>query len=55
MQLLTGICKENGTAVVIVTHNRDIFQRYPGRVFLCKDEVCTETRNDESIELAFTI
>ena len=54
MQLLTRLNKENGTAIVIVTHNRDIFQRYPGRVYLCKDESCTETRNDEAIELALT-
>lgn len=55
MQLLTALNREKGTAIIIVTHNREIFQKYPGRVFLCKDEVCTETRNDEVLELALTI
>ena len=55
MQLLTTLNREKGTAIIIVTHNRDIFRKYPGRVFVCKDEVCTETRSDEVIELALTI
>ena len=55
MKLLTALNKEKGTAFVIVTHNREIFEKYPGRVFVCKDETCTETRNDEVIELALTI
>ena len=41
MQLLTRINREEGTAIVMVTHNRAIFEQYPGRVFLCKDEACT--------------
>ena len=32
MKLLTGINKEKGTAIVMVTHNRQIFEKYPGRV-----------------------
>lgn len=55
LSLLTGINKENGTAVVMVTHNRSIFEKYPGRVFVCKDEVCTERTEDEVIDLALTI
>lgn len=42
MKLLRAINSEKGTAVVMVTHNRSIFETYPGRVFLCKDEHCTE-------------
>jgi len=42
MSLLTRINKENGTAIVMVTHNRSIFEKYPGRIFICKDEKCTE-------------
>ena len=41
MQLLTHINREEGTAIVMVTHNRSLFEQYPGRVFLCKDEACT--------------
>ena len=38
--LYTRINKEKGTAIVMVTHNRQIFEKYPGRVMVCKDEVC---------------
>ncbi len=55
MQLLTKVNKENGTTVIIVTHNRNIFRNYPGRVFVCKDEKCEESPRDEVIELALTI
>ena len=41
MRLLTGINREKGTAIVMVTHNRQIFEKYPGRVMVCKDETCT--------------
>lgn len=42
MQLLTGINRESGTAIVMVTHNRAIVERHPGRVFLCAGEECKE-------------
>ena len=55
MKLLTGINREKGTAIVMVTHNRQIFEKYPGRVMVCKDETCTEQRSDEVIDLELTI
>jgi cell division transport system ATP-binding protein len=55
MQLLTRINRENGTAIVMVTHNRQIFEKYPGRVMICKDETCTEQLPDEPIDLDLTI
>ena len=55
LTLLQNINKEKGTAIVMVTHNRSIFEKYPGRVFVCKDESCTETLNNEVIDLALTI
>ncbi|MBQ3722935.1 MAG: ATP-binding cassette domain-containing protein [Bacteroidales bacterium] len=55
MKLLTRINAERGTAVVMVTHNRGIFEKYPGRVFICKDEKCTERLDNEVIDLALTI
>lgn len=56
LTLLTSINREKGTAVVMVTHNRAIFEKYPGRVFLCKDERCTEQkRGEEVIDLALNI
>ena len=42
LDLLTGINRERGTAIVMVTHNRDIIDRYPGRVFETRNETCTE-------------
>ena len=55
MQLLTGINKEKGTAIVMVTHNRQIFEKYPGRVMVCKDEPCFEQGEDDAIDLELTI
>ena len=55
LKLLTGINKEDGTAIIMVTHNRNIFEKYHGRVFVCKDESCEENVNDEVIDLALTI
>ena len=47
MQLLTSINKEKGTAIVMVTHNRQIFDKYPGRVMACADERCEEQTNGD--------
>ena len=44
-----------GTAIVMVTHNRSIFERFPGRVFSCADEHCTELVEDNTFELDLTI
>ncbi len=42
LQLLQAINREKGTAIVMVTHNRSICQRYPGRIFETRDESCKE-------------
>ena len=42
LQLLQRINKEQGTAIIMVTHNRSILERYPGRVFETADETCVE-------------
>ena len=49
MDLLTKINREEGTAIVTVTHNTALIGKYPGRVFLCKDNSCTEMRSDQDI------
>ena len=42
MHLLSGINQEQGTAIIMVTHHPQISERYPGRIFLCYEEECTE-------------
>ena len=55
MKLLTGINQEKGTAIVMVTHNRQIFKKYKGRVMVCKDESCVEQKDEEILDLELTI
>ena len=55
MELMCRINKERGTAVVIVTHNRRIFEKYRGRVMVCRDETCVEEKDDQVIDLGITI
>lgn len=55
MQLLAGINREKGTTIVMVTHNRQIFEKYPGRVMVCREETCTEQISGEVIDLELTI
>ncbi|MBQ6911732.1 MAG: ATP-binding cassette domain-containing protein [Bacteroidales bacterium] len=49
LQLLMDLNQE-GTAIVMVTHNRSIFEKYPGRVFSCEKEHCEEVV-DEGIDI----
>ena len=42
LQLLQKINIERGTAIMMVTHDRSICDRYPGRIFETKDETCRE-------------
>ena len=44
LQRLQKINSSKGTAIVMVTHNRSICERYPGRVFETKDEACLEIK-----------
>ena len=49
LQLLM-LVNQAGTAVVMVTHNRTIFEKYPGRIFSCDHERCQEVF-DEGIDV----
>ena len=42
MDLLYEINKKNRTAIIMVTHNQNLLKLYPGRVFLCADNICKE-------------
>ena len=55
LRLLTKINIEKGTAIVMVTHNRQIFEKYPGRVFVCKEEHCMEISPDGITDRELTI
>ena len=49
MDLLTKINREEGTAIVTVTHNTALLSKYPGRVFVCKDCSCREIAGEQEI------
>ncbi len=53
MNLLVRINSEQGTAVVMVTHNMNLCWKYPGRMLVCKDESCTEKESARTIDLDF--
>ena len=47
MDLLWSINAKEGTAVLMVTHNRNILSEYPGKVLVCEDSVCREIFHEE--------
>ena len=49
LQLLLSLNRA-GTAIVMVTHNRYIYEKYPGRVFTCQGEQCHE-KIDQAIDI----
>ena len=51
LQLLQEL-NAGGTAIVMVTHNRSICEKFPGRVFSCENERCHEVE-EEPIEVTF--
>ncbi len=50
-ELLRKICKQ-GSTVIMVTHNMQIVEQYPGRVFRCKDHLLEEItqKNKEMVD-----
>ena len=40
MELFCRINREQGTAIVVVTHDSSLLERYPGKVYICENERC---------------
>lgn len=51
MNLLMKIHREEEPAIIIVTHNRSIVKRYPGRVLLCENLALTEIEAVQEIDI----
>ena len=52
MELLMQLHKEYNSAIILVTHNRSLFKRYPGRVALCEHSSCKELNVTEEIDFS---
>ncbi len=50
MQLLHNICKEEKTAVLMITHNEQWLTAFPAIEFLCKDKRLIENKNTDTEE-----
>ena len=48
MRLLLEINRKRGTAIIMVTHNRNIINDYPSRVLVCEDNRCRESAGNEA-------
>ncbi|MDD2418949.1 MAG: ATP-binding cassette domain-containing protein [Bacteroidia bacterium] len=51
MELFTSIHRQYLPAIMFVTHNRALYQRYPGRVLLCENMTCRELETTEEIDI----
>ncbi len=40
MQLFESLNHDQNTAIVMITHDRGIIERHPGKVYICQDETC---------------
>ena len=52
MNLLMKIHREESPAIIIVTHNRSIVKRYPGRVMMCENLTCSEIDAMQEIDMS---
>ncbi len=51
MQLLDRLNREDACTIVVVTHDKDIFERGKGRVFVCDKEHISEIVGEEVFDL----
>ncbi len=49
-ELLSKVVKEQGVTVVMITHNLNLLELFPGRVFKCKDKAFTEVSKEDTKE-----
>ena len=45
------INRERGPVVIMVTHNRSLFEQYPARTFICEKMSCSEMQNETDVQL----
>jgi cell division transport system ATP-binding protein len=53
MDLLMKIHKVNQPAVLMVTHNKHLFQRYPGKIMVCEEGKCRPFEDNTISEVDF--
>lgn len=51
-ELLRKIVKEQGTTVIMITHNMHLLDMYPGRVFECKNKAFIEMMDNDTLNQA---
>lgn len=51
MNLFTDIHREYQPAVLMVTHNRELYKRYPGRVLICENGSVREMEQEIEFEM----
>ena len=51
MNLFTKIHSEHEAAVLMVTHNRELYKRYPGRVLICENGGVREMEQEIDFEI----
>ncbi len=52
MELFMKIHREQQPTMLVVTHNLNLINRYPGRIFKCETGYCTEMANRREIDLS---
>ncbi len=52
IELLMKIHREWSTAIIMVTHNRSLVKKFPGRVFLCENLSCKEIELSQEIDFS---
>ena len=40
MELFMRLHRETGTSVIMVTHNRSLFRKYPAQMMICENQTC---------------